>query len=52
MSLLAEYQDARHEEDTARLRRVIALRAMAASGMSHVRSPGRWESLSQRSVSS
>lgn len=34
MSLLAEYRDARRDEDVARLRRVLALRAMIASGMS------------------
>ncbi len=34
MALLAEYQDARREEDVARLRRAIALRAMLATGMS------------------
>ena len=34
MSVLAEYQEARRGEDVARLRRVIALRAMVASGMS------------------
>jgi predicted nucleotidyltransferase len=34
MTLLAEYRDARHDEDVARLRRVIALRAMVATGMS------------------
>jgi predicted nucleotidyltransferase len=34
MTLLAEYQSARQGEDVARLRRVIALRAMVASGMS------------------
>lgn len=34
MSLVAEYVDARHDEDVARLRRVMALRAMVASGMS------------------
>lgn len=34
MTLLAEYQDARRDEDVARLRRVIALRAMLATGMS------------------
>lgn len=34
MTLLAAYHDARHDEDVARLRRVLALRAMAASGMS------------------
>jgi len=33
MSLLAEYRGARREEDVARLRRAIALRAMLASGM-------------------
>lgn len=34
MTLLAEYQGARHDEDVARLRRILALRAMAAEGMS------------------
>lgn len=34
MNLLAEYREARHDEDVARLRRVLALRAMAATGMS------------------
>ena len=34
MTLLAEYHDARRDEDLARLRRVLALRAMVASGMS------------------
>lgn len=34
MTLLAEYREARHGEDVARLRRVVALRAMAATGMS------------------
>lgn len=34
MTLLAEYRDARHDEQIARLRRVLALRAMAATGMS------------------
>jgi predicted nucleotidyltransferase len=34
MSLLAEYRGARHDEEVARLRRVLALRAMAATGMS------------------
>ncbi|RYP82966.1 ArsR family transcriptional regulator [Nocardioides guangzhouensis] len=34
MTLMAEYRDARREEDVARLRRVLALRAMGASGMS------------------
>jgi predicted nucleotidyltransferase len=34
MTLLAEYRAARREEEVARLRRVLALRAMAASGMS------------------
>ena len=33
MGLLAEYHDARRDEQIARLRRVLALRAMAASGM-------------------
>lgn len=34
MSLLAEYGAARRDEDIARLRRALALRAMAATGMS------------------
>lgn len=34
MGLLAEYQDAKRDEQVARLRRVLALRAMAASGRS------------------
>jgi uncharacterized protein len=34
MTLLAEYRDARRDEDVARLRRVIALRAMVATGLS------------------
>jgi predicted nucleotidyltransferase len=34
MSLLAEYRDARRDEDVARLRRVLALRALVATGMS------------------
>jgi uncharacterized protein len=34
MSLLAEYRDAKRDEQIARLRRVLALRAMAATGMS------------------
>lgn len=34
MALVAEYRAARHEEDVARLRRVLALRAMVATGMS------------------
>jgi uncharacterized protein len=34
MALLAEYQDAKRDEQVARLRRVLALRAMAATGMS------------------
>jgi uncharacterized protein len=34
MTLLAEYRAARRDEDLARLRRVLALRAMGASGMS------------------
>jgi len=33
MILLTEYREARHSEDVARLRRVLALRAMAATGM-------------------
>jgi uncharacterized protein len=34
MSLLAEYRAARRDEEIARLRRVLALRAMVAAGMS------------------
>lgn len=34
MTLVSEYRDARREEDVARLRRVLALRAMVAKGMS------------------
>ena len=34
MNLLAEYREARHDEDVARLQSVLALRAMAATGMS------------------
>ncbi|HEY5853512.1 MAG TPA: nucleotidyltransferase domain-containing protein [Aldersonia sp.] len=34
MTLLAEYRQARRDEDVARLRRILALRAMAATGMS------------------
>lgn len=34
MTLVAEYLAARREEDAARLRRVLALRAMVAAGMS------------------
>jgi len=34
MTLLTEYRRARHDEDVARLRRVLALRAMVATGMS------------------
>lgn len=34
MEMLSEYREARRAEDVARLRRILALRAMAASGMS------------------
>lgn len=34
MGLLVEYREARHGEDVARLRRVLALRAMVVTGMS------------------
>lgn len=34
MALVSEYRDARRDEDIARLRRVLALRAMVAMGMS------------------
>ena len=33
MSLAVEYREARRDEDLARLRRVLALRAMVAMGM-------------------
>jgi predicted nucleotidyltransferase len=33
MTLVAEYLDARRDEDVARLRRAVALRAMVATGM-------------------
>lgn len=33
MALVEQYRDARRDEDVARLRRVVALRAMAATGM-------------------
>ncbi|HLS45658.1 MAG TPA: nucleotidyltransferase domain-containing protein, partial [Ornithinicoccus sp.] len=34
MTLAAKYRDARRDEDLARLRRALALRAMSATGMS------------------
>jgi predicted nucleotidyltransferase len=34
MALVVEYREARHDEDVARLRRVLVLRAMVAIGMS------------------
>jgi predicted nucleotidyltransferase len=34
MTLMAEYRDARRDEEVARLRRALALRAMVATGMS------------------
>ncbi|MCL2787965.1 MAG: nucleotidyltransferase domain-containing protein [Micrococcales bacterium] len=34
MTLFAEYRKTRHDEEVARLRRLVALRAMAAKGMS------------------
>lgn len=34
MELMAEYLGARHDEEVARLRRVLALRAMVATGLS------------------
>ena len=37
MGLMAAYRDARREEEIARLRRLLALRAMVASGMSQRR---------------
>jgi uncharacterized protein len=34
MTLVAEYRDARREEEVARLRRFLSLRGMVATGMS------------------
>jgi uncharacterized protein len=34
MALVVEYQNARHDQEVARLRRLLVLRAMQASGMS------------------
>lgn len=50
MRLLAEYRDARHGEDVARLRRVLALRAMLATGMSQ-RQAAEGLGLSQSAIS-
>ena len=50
MTLLAEYRDARRDEDVARLRRVISLRAMVATGMSQ-RQIGDALGISQPAVS-
>jgi uncharacterized protein len=50
MSLLAEYCDARRDEDLARLRRVLALRALVANGMSQ-RQIAEALSISQPAVS-
>lgn len=50
MTLLAEYRDARRDEDVARLRRVISLRAMVATGMSQ-RQIGDALGISQSAVS-
>ncbi len=50
MTLVAEYRDARHDEDLARLRRVIALRAMVATGLSQ-RQIGDALGISQPAVS-
>ena len=50
MTLLLEYRDARRDEDVARLRRTLALRAMLASGMSQ-RQVARELGISQPAVS-
>jgi len=50
MALLAEYRQARRDEDVARLRRVISLRAMVATGMSQ-RQIGDALGISQPAVS-
>ncbi|HMT87715.1 MAG TPA: nucleotidyltransferase domain-containing protein [Arachnia sp.] len=50
MSIVVEYRAARREEELARLRRVIALRAMLATGMSQ-RQIGEQLGISQPAVS-
>jgi len=50
MTLLAEYRGARRDEDVARLRRAIALRAMIAEGLSQ-RQIAEWLGVSQPAVS-
>lgn len=50
MTFVAEYRDARRDGDVARLRRVFALRAMVASGMSQ-RQIGEALGVSQPAVS-
>ncbi|MDQ3157630.1 MAG: nucleotidyltransferase domain-containing protein [Actinomycetota bacterium] len=50
MTLLAEYRDARRDEDVARLRRIISLRAMVAMGMTQ-RQIGDALGISQPAVS-
>jgi uncharacterized protein len=50
MGLLGEYRDARKEEESARLRRLLALRAMLATGMSQ-REVGEAVGISQSAVS-
>lgn len=50
MGLLAEFECARRDEDSARLRRVLALRAMMATGMSQ-RQIARELGISQPAVS-
>ncbi len=50
MSLVAEYRSARRAEDVARLRRVLALRAMVATGLSQ-REIGAALEVSQPAVS-
>ena len=50
MSFLLEYQDARRDEDVARLRRMLAIRAMAATGMGQ-REIARALGVSQSAVS-
>jgi predicted nucleotidyltransferase len=50
MTFLSEYREARRDEDVARLRRVLALRAMVATGMSQ-REIGTALGISQPAVS-
>lgn len=48
MTLVGEYRDARCDEELARLRRVLARRAMVDGGMSQRQSAERWASAGPR----